>query len=302
MPQFGHSFDEDIQHTQECYIRLLCQITISYKNYCEIIKYRHYNTTMSLLDLTKINNTYKLKVKGVAHFGAHLGEEVKEYKKLNYTNIHLFEPQKKLFKKLEESFSIFEDIYLYNVGLGKEKITSKLYLSPSNEGLSASLLKPSGHLEYHPEVIFEDTEDVEIYSYDGFDLKNVNYLIIDIQGYELEALKGSENSLKNYIEYICIEISREELYEGAILKNELDSYLEKFEFIRVNTRWASSKIPWGDAFYIKKTEVNAYKKILLFFNKFFEEFRFYYLFIDPYRKFNSWKYQTKQKIKKTLNF
>ena len=283
-------------------MRLLCEITISSKNYYEIMKYRHYNTNMSLLDLTKINNVYKLKVKGVAHFGAHLGQEVKEYKKLNYTNIHLFEPQKKLFKKLEESFSIFEDVYLYNVGLGKEKITSKLYLSSSNEGASASLLKPSGHLEYHTEIIFEDTEDVEIYSYDGFELKNVNYLSIDIQGYELEALKGSENSLKNYIDYIYIEISREEMYEGAILKNELDSYLEKFEFIRVSTRWASSKIPWGDAFYIKKTEVNAYKKILLFFNKFFEEFRFYYLFIDPYRKFNSWKYQTKQKIKKILNF
>ena len=69
---------------------------------------------MSLQNLTKINDIYNLKVKGVAHFGAHLGEEVKEYKKLNYTNIHLFEPQKKLFRKLEESFSIFE-IFIYTM-------------------------------------------------------------------------------------------------------------------------------------------------------------------------------------------
>lgn len=257
---------------------------------------------MSLLNLTKLNDTYNLKVKGVAHFGAHTGEEVEEYKKLNYKPVHLFEPQKKLFKKLEESFSKDKNIFTYNVGLGRENTTSKLFLSPANEGASASLLKPSGHLKYHPEIIFEDTENIEICLYDDFDLNNVNFLNIDIQGYELEALKGSENSLKKYIDYICIEISREEMYEDAILKNQLDTYLKDFEFIRVSTRWASSKIPWGDAFYIKKTEVNAYKKILLFFNKFFEEFRFYYLFIDPYRKFNSWKYQTKQKIKKTLNF
>lgn len=35
---------------------------------------------MSLLNLTKIYEVFNLKVKGVAHFGAHLGEEVVEYK------------------------------------------------------------------------------------------------------------------------------------------------------------------------------------------------------------------------------
>jgi hypothetical protein len=92
------------------------------------------------------------------------------------------------------------------------------------------------------------------------------------------------------------------MYEDAILKNQLDTYLKDFEFIRVSTRWASSKIPWGDAFYIKKTKVNTYKKIFSVINKFFEGFKFYYLFIDPYRKFNSWKYQKKQNIKKHLKF
>ena len=257
---------------------------------------------MSLLNLTKLNDTYNLKVKGVAHFGAHTGEEVEEYKKLNYKPIHLFEPQKKLFKKLEESFLRDKDIFLYNVGLGSENTNLKLFLSPSNESASASLLKPTGHLEYHPEIIFEDTENIEICSYDQFDLSYVNFLNIDIQGYELQALKGSENSLKKYIEYICIEISREEMYEDAVLKNQLDSYLKDFEFIRVSTRWASSKIPWGDAFYIKKVKVNTYKKILTVVNKFFEDFKFYYLFIDPYRKFISWKYKKKQNIKKHLKF
>ena len=88
---------------------------------------------MSLLDLVKLSNVYNLKVKGLAHFGAHKGEEVEEYRKLNYSPIHLFEPQKKLFKKLEKSFSRDEDVFLYNVGLGKENIT-ETFLSPSNDG------------------------------------------------------------------------------------------------------------------------------------------------------------------------
>ena len=92
------------------------------------------------------------------------------------------------------------------------------------------------------------------------------------------------------------------MYEGSVLKNQLDSYLKSFGFIRVSTRWASSKIPWGDAFYIKKTEVSTFRKILRVINKFLEEFNLYYFFIDPYRKFNSWKYQKKQIIKKKLKF
>ena len=77
--------------------------------------------------------------------------------------------------------------------------------------------------------------------YDEFNLVDVNYLNIDIQGYELEALKGSENGLKNYVDYIYIEISREEMYEESVLKNELDSYLKDFGFLRVTTKWAVLK-------------------------------------------------------------
>lgn len=255
---------------------------------------------MSLLNLKELDTKYSLKVTGIAHFGAHLGEEVKYYRELNYTNIHLFEPQKQLFKKLCESFSEDNEINLYNVGLGNQKAIKKLNLSPNNKGESASLLKPSGHLKYHPEILFEDTEDIAIEMYDEFNLVDVNYLNIDIQGYELEALKGSENGLKNYVDYIYIEISREEMYEESVLKNELDSYLKDFGFLRVTTKWASSKIPWGDSFYIKSKDVTFYKKIFVEINKFCEKFTIFYLFIDPYRDLRKWIYQKKLSIKKYI--
>ena len=59
---------------------------------------------MSLLDLVKLSNVYNLKVKGLAHFGAHKGEEVEEYRKLNYSPIHLFEPQKNCLKSWRNHF------------------------------------------------------------------------------------------------------------------------------------------------------------------------------------------------------
>ena len=256
---------------------------------------------MSLLDLEKIHKINNLEITGVAHFGAHLGQEVRFYKLLNYSNIHLFEPQKEIYKLLKKSFSDDKDIQIYNIGLGSEDTSKELYLSPSNFGESASVLKPTGHLDYHPEIEFKNTEIIKIKPYDDFELKKVNYLNIDVQGYELDALIGSQNSLKKYVEYIHIEISRKEMYQDSVLKDELDNYLKNFGFIRVHTRWASSKIPWGDAFYIKKNKISRLKIILLIIKKFFENFRIYYYFIDPYRSFMSWKYKKKQIIKKYIN-
>ena len=70
---------------------------------------------MSLLNLTKLNDTYNLKVKGVAHFGAHTGEEVEEYKKLLF-----------LFKKN----NLNVDPYLKN--LKQKTISIEEYIQPQS--------------------------------------------------------------------------------------------------------------------------------------------------------------------------
>ena len=98
-----------------------------------------------LIKLTYLIKKYNLDIIGVSHFGAHLGQEVSVYKELNIKNIHLFEPQKNLYSVLEEKFSDDSDISLYNFGLGDEEKSEKLNLSPENNGLSASILKPQKH-------------------------------------------------------------------------------------------------------------------------------------------------------------
>ena len=48
---------------------------------------------------------------------------------------------------------------------------------------------------------------------------------IDVQGYELEVLKGSENILKK-VEYILIEVSENEMYKDQPLSNEIINFLQ----------------------------------------------------------------------------
>lgn len=80
------------------------------------------------------------------------------------------------------------------------------------------------------------------------DLENINFINIDVQGYELEVFKGAEKTLKN-IDYIMSEINRDNVYENCVRVEELKDYLSKFEFKLVEEYWAGGT--WGDGLFIK---------------------------------------------------
>ena len=114
------------------------------------------------------------------------------------------------------------------------------------------------------EKIDDLKEEIEIKVYDELNISGVNFICIDTQGYELEALKGCKNSLKK-IDYIYTEVNRDYLYEENPLISDLDLFLKNFGFIRVETKWAKDGLlPWGDAFYVKlknltKRDITTFK-------------------------------------------
>ena len=82
---------------------------------------------------------------------------------------------------------------------------------------------------------------------------------IDVQGYELEVLKGSRNFLKQ-IKYIIIEVSENEIYAGQPLANHIIKYLNDMNFNALN----ETKI-----YKLPGTELK--QKDILFVNKFLNE-------------------------------
>jgi len=252
-----------------------------------------------LLTLDYLVKKYNLKINGVSHFGAHLGEEVSSYKALNIKNIHLFEPQSKIFNSLKKDFLDDKDVFLYNFGLGEQNISMQMFI-PENYEMSASLLEPKHHKTLYPDISFQGSEEVEIRIYDELKIEDVNFLNIDIQGYELLALKGSQEALRNKIDYIFIEVAMIDLYKNNALVGELDEFLEEFNFIRVETKWVNRFVLWGDALYIKKHNLNALRVYKGKTIKFLENFSMYFLFIDFLRLFKRIKNKTKQFIKTIL--
>jgi len=250
-----------------------------------------------LLDFDSLLKKYDINISGIAHFGAHLGQEVSEYKKAGSFPIHLFEPQKKIFSDLSKSFHDEENVYLYNYGLGNENKRIEINLNTNNQGMSASILEPDLHLKIHPNVTFKGTETIQIQRYDELNIDDVNFFAIDVQGYELEALKGCTKSLKN-IDYILTEVNRKELYKGCVIVDELDSFLKDYNFFRVETSWWQKTIPWGDAFYIQKNLVTNHKILFTQISNKIKSFKIYFWFIARFIYLNRFLKRLTNKIKR----
>jgi hypothetical protein len=76
------------------------------------------------------------------------------------------------------------------------------------------------------------------------------FLNVDLQGYELNAIKGMGDMLRRF-DWVYAEVNKKETYVGCALVGDLDEYLEKFGFERVETGvWVGDT--WTDALYCKK--------------------------------------------------
>lgn len=132
-------------------------------------------------------------------------------------------------------------------------VIEKVKFNISNNGQSSSMLEFGLHSIFHPYVHYINYFEAETQL-----LKNIickydidyNFINLDIQGSELKALKGMEEYLYK-VDYIYTEVNSDYVYKNCALISEIDDYLKKFGFERVETEWCGDN-KWGDAFYIRK--------------------------------------------------
>jgi FkbM family methyltransferase len=202
-----------------------------------------------LLSFKLLKKKYNMKIKGIIQIGAHYGEEIPDYIDCGIQDMVMFEP-------LEENFNILADkvkdlnanIEGHQVALGSEPGTTTMYVS-DNEKQSSSILKPKVHLTHHPHVKFPTMEDVEVSCLDNYDCHEYNFINMDVQGYELEVLKGATKTLEK-VDYVYCEVNRDEVYENNAYVEELDEFLAQYNMERVMTSWEGQI--WGDALYVRK--------------------------------------------------
>lgn len=215
-----------------------------------------------LIDFRELFPRWGIKSKGVLHVGGNIAEEFPIYMELGIERQIWFEPNPRMFEILTQNISSNPKAVAYRVCVGHENKEVVLHES-NNAGQSSSVLELGTHRQAHPEVFYinditvpmvridtffrkiDIAADKEWYSLDGIDFIN-----FDVQGFELNALKGM-GELLHQIKYAYLEVNKESLYIGCALVEEIDEYLKTFGFERVETMWCGNT-GWGDALYVKQ--------------------------------------------------
>lgn len=201
-----------------------------------------------LLNFRDLKTKYNMNITGIIHIGGHYGEEIPEYISNGINDIIVFEPLSENFRILSEHVkNLSGNIHLFNVALGNNAGQATMYVS-DNEMQSSSILLPKVHLTHHPNVGFPTTEEVQVCVLDSYDTKGYNFINMDVQGYELEVLKGARGTLA-HIDYVYCEVNRAEVYENNAYVEDLDDFLSQYNMMRVETDWAGEI--WGDALYVR---------------------------------------------------
>lgn len=195
---------------------------------------------------------YNLPIKGIIQIGSHYAEEVSIFDDLGVVDLILIEPLTAAFTEMQRRVGQRPNTEMLQLALGNEEGTATMYVETINEGQSSSLLKPSKHLEHYPHIVFPNMEEVKITKLDSlkFNRTQFNGIVIDVQGAELMVMQGAVKTLE-HIDYIYSEVNREPLYENCTLVEDLDAFLSKFGFIRVETNFWGDGQSFGDAIYVK---------------------------------------------------
>ncbi len=236
---------------------------------------------------------YKNNINGFIQVGAHVGQQVNSFLKIKNNAIYLFEPNKQALEELKR-YENEPRVKIFNFGLGNANTKLQFYISSNKQGVSSSFLKPDLHEKYFPEVKFQKKEIVEIKKFSSLENINANFLVIDVQGYEIEVLKGFEDKIKD-IDFIFSEISLVNFYENNTLISDLDSFLNDKGFLRIKT-YLISNVPMGDAFYVRKKFLST-PKIYLYTIKSKIQITKTYRFLNLFRDRKKLIFHLKNKLK-----
>jgi len=143
-----------------------------------------------------------------------------------------FEPLKEPFRKLLDVTAKSPNVRAINAAIGPTRTTLPMNVSKRDD--SSSLLPISAMQEkIFPNTGHERVDFVRVAPLgdfiDDIDLKRPSLLKIDVQGFELEVLRGSDECLASF-DAVYVEASFVQLYNGQPFASDIIDYLHQRHF------------------------------------------------------------------------
>ena len=230
-----------------------------------------------LISVDELQSRFGISPSGVLHVGAHLAEESSEYERAGWSPINQViwvESQSALVQQLTRKLDPARNKIINATVWSEAGLTMNFHVA--NNSQSSSLLALGTHEQTYPEIHFDFDLPVMTSRLDELieEPDDISFLNLDIQGAELEALKGLGVRIHK-VKWIYSEVNKTEVYKGCARIEDLDRYLTEYSFVRVATRWADG-YGWGDALWVREDEKKSLLKQILIF-KAIEKIRPLYL-------------------------
>ena len=141
--------------------------------------------------------------------GANVGTYIfRLEKRLSSQNIYAFEPNPKLYFRLKR---IFPNIHVYRLALSDKNETAEFKIPVINgKTYDSRGTLHTDFLEKDEEKHF--TEKVKVMKLDDWagleNLKRLDFIKIDVEGNEMETLRGAEKTIKNFRPVLMVEMEQ----------------------------------------------------------------------------------------------
>lgn len=111
------------------------------------------------------------------------------------SELHLFEPSQNHLALLREALTGRDNAFINDCALGMEQGKATLFKNDDVTGLASMTRRDLGHLGIEMDI----TENIRVDTIDGYckahGIEHIDYLKIDVEGHELDVLKGAHGML-----------------------------------------------------------------------------------------------------------
>jgi FkbM family methyltransferase len=154
------------------------------------------------------------------HAGANLCQERDDYREAGFGPIVWIEALEGIASKADNLLTEYTDQHIVQAVLWESSGVEITFNVASNNAESSSIFDFKWHEAIHPHIFKEsqivlrsDTLDEVLSEFFRGEIPEVSLLVLDLQGAEFQALRGSKNTLRK-TSAIHVEVSTVELYAG----------------------------------------------------------------------------------------
>jgi len=205
----------------------------------------------------KVNHFTKkgMDITGVIHVGTNDWFEYDQYLKMGIEHLLGFEPLQEPIRRFRDKHPDIKSPIIYNVALGNEDDFKEINVAYGDQQCSSFYNLTEEYRKDYPEFHNVGKEAVRVMKfttwvklYPEIDLSLYNCLVVDVEGFELEVLKGMGPYLEGFT-MLNIECSGKKRYDVGPLAPEIITFLAGKGFVQ-----DSPIEDYNDIFFIRRDQ------------------------------------------------